>query len=1083
MSSEEQLAVNVPDMAQLHINPQEPRLQGLTEPGLSPLEAESIAITFDRLRGLVDTMLKDAIKMTMEVDYSQPSSEGLKLVAEELDDYYLRLSTWSNDIMREDPDGEVAIVDVLNVLERANSPVVKELSNLFGDATKKLASIQASDWKSRAVNDGNLGSELEALRRSMDELECKKNLVQMAISELFQDERRNDREVAHRIPSVLCLDGGGVRSYSSLLILEALIEEIRRLLATEQKNSDRIPARPGPRPLQLHDVFDYIYGASSGGLIAIMLGRLKMLERECMETFETYCGTIFNRPYLIPWLFGGVVLPQYSGNRLIKATKLVVGEFDRSPEAKKWRRNMFSSPGEHCKTAVLAIEQKTDVAEKLYVFRTFDTDRRADDCQIWQVARATSAAPTYFSPIEIDGRCYMDSGLGFNNPAWVARNEVRSFIGRERRILMISIGTGSSPPASRFSTFNRLRAVIKTATETEETHDKLLDISRDSDDLYFRFSGPDLNMGLDEWRTKKRDSGRRLHTIEFIRHQTKLYLNNDEVQANLRERQNVAAGIAKSQTTLRNKPIDLGENLEDVGDLGDRIVANYQRSQFPVGMGEREFLPEGCLEKLITRASVVTTMGLPHYWGRLSAKNKELVNFIIESAKKVFAITITIGISGDGSELRKAMLVFKAHGFGDASLPVKPYSWARGIPLIEKLRWKPSELHLFMHHQWTYLAPIFPKKIWDADLEPNCIIPFTVVNARKETASSSVYQVTVHPSHQEDPVFKANGEIADFALKELRGLSGRHYHWEIEANALKEISSLEHPHLITVKAIIRQAGKCYFMFPWAEGGTLREFYQENKQPRLGPGFIRKIFQQLSGLADAVDTMHYPGHAIGSLRHGDLKPENILRFMDEAQVGVWKITDFALIKCHHTQTSLRNDPTWTRLRTLLYEPPDDYTMPERPRSRRYDIWSMGCIYLELLIWLLYGYEELIAFQEALPAPSDKFSLGDCRFWYPVRNEREAELQPNVVKYMEHIARDPECARSSAIGDLLDLIRTQLLVIDLYSAESLSSPIRADSRKFRSALVDILAKGEENEQYWFTGAPRDEIYGPSRYPATL
>jgi predicted acylesterase/phospholipase RssA len=35
---------------------------------------------------------------------------------------------------------------------------------------------------------------------------------------------------------------------------------------------------------------------------------------------------------------------------------------------------------------------------------------------LWQVARATSAAPMYFSPITIEDKSYVDGGLGTNNP-------------------------------------------------------------------------------------------------------------------------------------------------------------------------------------------------------------------------------------------------------------------------------------------------------------------------------------------------------------------------------------------------------------------------------------------------------------------------------------------------------------------------------------------------------------------------------------------------------------------------------------------------------------------------------------------
>jgi patatin-like phospholipase/acyl hydrolase len=67
-----------------------------------------------------------------------------------------------------------------------------------------------------------------------------------------------------RMPRILSLDGGGVRGLSSLLILQNLMKEVRRV-----KNLDH-----DPLPCQY---FDLMGGTSTGGLIAIMLGRLHMV--------------------------------------------------------------------------------------------------------------------------------------------------------------------------------------------------------------------------------------------------------------------------------------------------------------------------------------------------------------------------------------------------------------------------------------------------------------------------------------------------------------------------------------------------------------------------------------------------------------------------------------------------------------------------------------------------------------------------------------------------------------------------------------------------------------------------------------
>lgn len=68
---------------------------------------------------------------------------------------------------------------------------------------------------------------------------------------------------------ILSLDGGGVRGISSLYILKEIMAQASRQRALDRPNEQR----SNPRPC---DVFDMICGTSTGGLIALMLGRLEM---------------------------------------------------------------------------------------------------------------------------------------------------------------------------------------------------------------------------------------------------------------------------------------------------------------------------------------------------------------------------------------------------------------------------------------------------------------------------------------------------------------------------------------------------------------------------------------------------------------------------------------------------------------------------------------------------------------------------------------------------------------------------------------------------------------------------------------
>jgi serine/threonine protein kinase len=117
-------------------------------------------------------------------------------------------------------------------------------------------------------------------------------------------------------------------------------------------------------------------------------------------------------------------------------------------------------------------------------------------------------------------------------------------------------------------------------------------------------------------------------------------------------------------------------------------------------------------------------------------------------------------------------------------------------------------------------------------------------------------------------------------------------------------------------------------------------------------------------------------------------------------------------------------TGTRFGTKRYEPPEVSTSSEEPRSRLYDVWSMGCIVLEFIIWLLYGFEELVRFHGEL----DEKHAGEDSF-FTINEDSKAELHKTVTKWISHMFRDRDCNKDTALGDLLGLVQEKLLVVDL------------------------------------------------------
>lgn len=116
---------------------------------------------------------------------------------------------------------------------------------------------------------------------------------------------------------VLCLDGGGIKGYTSLLILRRIF----RTIAAEEGLKEL------PRPC---DVFDLIAGTSTGGLIAVMLGRLHMSVDECITVYENLGKEVFGKR-VIGGQFGRIVrgmtsLPFYNIEALQAQVKTLLKE-------------------------------------------------------------------------------------------------------------------------------------------------------------------------------------------------------------------------------------------------------------------------------------------------------------------------------------------------------------------------------------------------------------------------------------------------------------------------------------------------------------------------------------------------------------------------------------------------------------------------------------------------------------------------------------------------------------------------------------------------------------------------------------
>jgi uncharacterized protein len=205
---------------------------------------------------------------------------------------------------------------------------------------------------------------------------------------------------------VLSIDGGGIRGLIPALVLE----EIER--------------RAGRR---VHELFDLIAGTSTGSIIACGLCAPDPLRAsQVVALYEEEGPAIFSRSIF---------------QRIKSANGLLDEKYDSDALDDALER--FLSDKLLSRTSPDLIVPAYDTAEPgPYFFKTTEArERPAEDFPLSVVARASSAAPTYFEPSEVDGRALIDGGVFAVNPAMSAFAEVLRFQpGAE--VVLLSLGTG-----------------------------------------------------------------------------------------------------------------------------------------------------------------------------------------------------------------------------------------------------------------------------------------------------------------------------------------------------------------------------------------------------------------------------------------------------------------------------------------------------------------------------------------------------------------------------------------------------------------------------------------------------------------
>ncbi|KAM7215402.1 hypothetical protein V8F06_009263 [Rhypophila decipiens] len=409
---------------------------------------------------------------------------------------------------------------------------------------------------------------------------------------------------------------------------------------------------------------------------------------------------------------------------------------------------------------------------------------------------------------------------------------------------------------------------------------------------------------------------------------------------------------------------------------------------------KREFIPRDALSRFWTADQIVNVLCRTRQEERIRADRQNILQHYLA----VFSILVYIS----RPELITTFMCTETP-LDDAHLPIRstPEEWTHDSELREVF----TE---FDKAQWRFCPLTLDRRPWKSKLAPYHIIPIASKrlidpNSDEEEDEVLVYEADWH--------HLCRGPLLNSSRVVLKT-----YHMRTQAvtdslnNEIDVYSNLEEPAF--------EHGKLTIILEHASRGNLLDLWEKNALPNTVQDRIN-LWESFFMLLQALDATHNLNPVAGTSQdtgqwvlkgmHQDIRPQNILVTETEGNsfIITFKLTDFGTGHVRRCRKHGFDHMAAQRQGNGMYGPPesvrDDYA--SRLQHCESDIWFLGSVASEHLVWSIKGNIHRLKYQEERQKATDKTQLrggyhdgcfhdGECRL------KVVDEIHRSVLESIDH-----------------------------------------------------------------------------------